>query len=87
MSDDEEQLSQAFSEKCEEARRTLLAHMAARGLHAMNGWRISETTRFREGGAELVMRPIHRFLPTPDDLECVVAIDVPSARVDLECET
>ena len=82
----EERIADAFSRKCEEARRTLLRHMEERGLLASQGWRILETTRYRDGNAELVMRPIHRVLPTPDDLECVVAIDLlPISDVSLEC--
>ena len=82
----EERLAEAFSQKCEEARRTLLEHMEARGLYLTDGWRIMETTRIRDGGAELVMRPIHRVLPTPQDLECVVAIDLPpTSDVTVEC--
>ena len=82
----EERLAEAFSRKCEEARRTLLEHMAARGLYPADGWRIMETTRIRDGGAELVMRPIHRVLPTPEDLECIVAIEMPPvSHVNIEC--
>ena len=84
----EDGLADAFSRKCDEARRTLLGHMEARGLRLADGWRVMETTRIRDGAAELVMRPIHRFLPTPDDLECVVTIHTPpSWDVNLECST
>lgn len=84
----EDGLADAFSQKCDEARRTLLGHMEARGLRLADGWRVMETTRIRDGAAELVMRPIHRVLPTPDDLECVVTIHTPpSWDVDLECTT
>lgn len=86
MSNEERALAEAFSRKCEEARRTLLEHMEARELYLADGWRIMETTRVRDGSAELVMRPIHRLLPTPDGLECVVAIDLaPASDVNVEC--
>ena len=82
----EQRLAEAFSRKCEEARRTLLEHMEAKGLYLADGWRIMETTRVRDGSAELVMRPIHRVHATPEGLECVVAIDLaPASDVNIEC--
>jgi hypothetical protein len=86
-SPEEGSLTRQFTARCVEARALLRKHMGERGLFERDGWRISESTRFRDGKTELVMRPIHLHLPAPDDLECVVTIDEPGSSIETECET
>ena len=78
-------LAVEFSMKRLEARATLRKHMDERGLLEKDGWNISEVLRQREGKTELVMRPSHLRLASPDDLECVVAIDDAGSRIDSNC--
>ena len=78
-------LAAAFAAKCDEARLTLRGHMEARGLLEKDGWRINESIRHRQGRTELVMRPIHLRLDSPDGLECVVTIDEPGHTITAEC--
>ena len=59
--------------------------MAERGLREEDGWRIHEFTRQADGRTELVMRPIHRHLEAPPDMECVCAIDEPGTNISSEC--
>jgi hypothetical protein len=80
-------LTRQFVARCAETRALLRKHMDERGLFERDGWRISESTRFRDGKSEIVMRPIHLHLPAPDDLECVVTIDEPGSSIGAECET
>ena len=77
----------SFAARCEEARTSLRAHMHAAGLHAADGWRISEVIRPTKTGTELVMRPIHRYLDPPPGLECVVWIDEQGESIGMECDT
>ena len=83
----EPSLTREFVARCEETRLLLRKHMQERGLFERDGWNISETTRFRDGKTELVMRPIHMRLPAPDDLECIVTIDEPGSSIESDCET
>ena len=71
----ESHLAQTFAEKRAEARAYLRREMESRGLNERDGWRIVETIRAVGTRTELVMRPIHLHLPTPDGIECVVEID------------
>jgi hypothetical protein len=82
---DDANLAAEFGVKRREARATLRKHMEERGLHARDGWSIAEVVRQRAGTTELVMRPIHLRLPSPDDLECVVTIDEIGSHIDSEC--
>lgn len=77
----------AFATKRDEARRILRRHMESRGLHEKDGWRINEAIRHRAGVTELVLSPIHLRLPTPEGLECIVAIDEPGSEVTSSCKT
>lgn len=67
-------LANTFAIRREAARAYLWREMNARGLFERDGWRIVETTRETANGTELVMRPMHRALPAPEGLECVVEI-------------
>ncbi len=71
----EQDLAQSFAERCAHARAYLRSEMDQRGLLEKNGWRIAETIRATGTRTELVMRPIHLYLPNPDGLECIVEID------------
>jgi hypothetical protein len=82
---DDAYLATQFAMKRHEARVMLRKHMQDRGLLERDGWNIAEVVRQREGKTELVMRPIHLRLPSPDDLECVVAIDDAGSRIESEC--
>ena len=86
MSKDDTALAEAFAAKREEARRKLRDHMHALGLHEKDGWRINESIRHREGRTELVLRPIHLRLDTPDGVECVVTIDEPGHSISTDCD-
>lgn len=81
----EERLSAEFGARCEEARAALRRHMAERDLRERDGWRIHEFTRHAPGRIELVMRPVHRELTAPPDLECVCSIDEPGGNTSAEC--
>lgn len=63
-----------FSARCAEARACLERTMVQRGLLAKDGWRITETVRTIIGGTEIVMRPLHLYRASPEDLECVVRV-------------
>ena len=85
MSERDKSLSLQFSARCEEARTLLRKHMAERGLREADGWRIHEFTREDDGRVELVMRPVHRHLKEPNDLECVCTIAGPGSDISAEC--
>ena len=78
-------ISRAFGERCDEARAKLRLHMSELGLHQEDGWSIHESTRQVGGRTEIVMRPLHRRLPAPTDLECLCAVDEPGKNVSSEC--
>ena len=71
--------------KCDKAREALLEHMARRGLRHDNGWRIYEFTRQVGGRTELVLRPVHASLNTPEELECTCRIEEPGSTAIAEC--
>jgi hypothetical protein len=87
MSSRDEELAAELVARCNDARRQLSEDMAAAGLRAEDGWRISESTRHRNGKTELVFRPIHRVLPSPGGMECIVSIDEPGLVIDSVCTT
>jgi hypothetical protein len=74
-----------LSAKCEKARDALREHMARRGLLEDKGWQIYEFTRKVDGRTELVLRPVHAGLSTPDELECTCRIEEPGANAIAEC--
>ena len=77
--------SRSFSERCAEARAHLRFEMARRGLHEKDGWTIAQSTRASRGGSEIVLRPIHRQLEAPQDLECVVWVGEEDGSVESSC--
>jgi hypothetical protein len=81
----DEDLSREFGLRCDEARAALQRHMAEHGLRIEDGWWIHEFTRQVDGRTELVMRPAHRQLPAPTDLECVCMIDEQGSNASSEC--
>lgn len=74
-----------LSAKCDKAREALLDHMTRHGLRQGDGWRIYEFTRKVGGRTELVLRPVHSALSTPEDLECTCHIEEPGAQAVAEC--
>ena len=81
----EHHLAHTFSARCTEARAYLRREMEAHGLNEKDGWRIAESTRVVGNRTELVMRPIHLHLPTPEGIECVVEIDEDES-IESHCE-
>lgn len=79
-------LAVAFSERCAAARAHLRRQMETLGLRERDGWKIVETVRQAGGGSEVVMRPLHLHLASPDGLECVVRIDGDAHTIDGHCE-
>jgi hypothetical protein len=67
-----------------EAEAQLWRHMEALGLHARDGWKITETMREAREGTELVLRPLHLWLEAPD-LECVIWVHGEDGSVDSSC--
>ena len=82
----ESDLAQTFAERCARARAYLRQEMNARGLLEKEGWRIVETVRATGTRTELVMRPIHLHLPSPEGLECIVEIDE-DETIESNCES
>jgi len=67
-------LARALSVERERAEQYLWAEMSKLGLRREDGWSINEITREAGGGTQIVLRPIHRHLPAPQGLECIVGI-------------
>jgi hypothetical protein len=84
---DDQSLAAELFARCEAARRQLTEDMAAAGLYAKDGWRISESMRYDQGRTELLFRPIHRVLPSPPGMECVVSIDQPGLAIESACHS
>lgn len=80
-------VTQEFSAKCAEAEASLWREMEALGLRKSDGWRIIELTRGVHQGTEMVLRPVHSTLPTPEGLECVVLIEEHGHAVHSVCNT
>ena len=78
-------LGTAFKARHAHAREHLANEMTRLGLLASEGWRIHEFTRHVDGKIELVMRPIHSRLASPEGLECVICIDEPAMKVEASC--
>ena len=85
MPNSDEALAAEFSARRAQAEAFLWQEMEKLGLSAAAGWKITEITRERGGGSELVLRPIHRTLKAPEGLECVVTISETRGAVDSEC--
>ena len=67
-------LATALARERAQAEAHLWREMESRGLLKDDGWRIVEFTREARGGTEIVLRPLHLYLPSPKGLECVVGI-------------
>ena len=67
------------------AQEQLWAEMEKLGLRLDDGWSITELTREVRGGTLIVMRPMHLRLPSPEGVECVVAIVEDSAEIRTHC--
>ena len=78
-------LSRALTEARIRAQEHLWEEMEKRGLRRADGWSIVELTREGRGGTEIVMRPMHLRLTTPEDIECVVAIVEDTAGIQMQC--
>ena len=78
-------LAQSFAERCAAARAYLRREMEQRGLREEDGWRIVESMRATGMRTELVMRPLHMHLPSPDGLECVVEMHEDES-IESNCE-
>lgn len=83
---EDEILAAQFSARRAEAEAYLRREMEKLGLFERDGWSIGEVTRERGGGSELVLKPIHRTLPSPEGVECVVRIREDEPSVDSHCE-
>lgn len=81
----DEKLAADFVVRYAEARARLRDDMERAGLRERDGWRIAETTRSGPAGYEIVLRPVHRSLPSPADFECVVRIDGAGDSVRVDC--
>jgi hypothetical protein len=64
----------------------LWAEMTKLGLRREDGWSIVELTREGRGGIEIVMRPMHMHLPSPEGMECVAAFVEETAAVHTQCK-
>lgn len=82
---DDANVAARFTRRLAMARQHLRREMTAHGLHARDGWRIAETVRMIEGGSEIVLWPVHRTLPSPAGMECVVSIETDTATIDSNC--
>lgn len=85
MNPRDEHFAVQFSEQRAAAEAHLWRQMEARGMHARDGWKITEVMRDTRGGTELVLRPLHLWHATPPDLECVVWVRNDDGAVDASC--
>jgi hypothetical protein len=85
MTKPNESVAHEFAAEYEKVRAQLLQRMEERGLHARDGWRIHESIRQVNDGTEIVLRPVHLWLPAPDDLECTCWINEPGTAVSADC--
>jgi hypothetical protein len=78
-------LSRALTAARLRAQDYLWSEMARLGLRRDDGWTIVEFTREARGGTQIVMRPMHLHLPSPEGVECVVAIVEDTAGIQTHC--
>ena len=78
-------LAKALAEERAKAEQHLWREMEAHGLRKADGWRIVEFTRESGGGTEIVLRPLHLYLPSPPGLECVVGVMDQPGDIHAEC--
>lgn len=78
-------LAKALAEERTKAEQHLWREMEKHGLTKADGWRIVEFTREAQGGTEIVLRPLHLYLPSPPGLECVVGVMDRPGGIQSEC--
>jgi len=78
-------LAREVHARLQAAKAHLRMIMEERGLHASDGWTIAESARETPAGTAIVLKPLHRRLPAPDDLECVISIHPDTAAVESNC--
>lgn len=83
--EDDALLAEGFGARCKAAREHLRGMMEKLGMNERDGWRIGESVRQASGGSELVLRPLHRYLNAPPDMECIVWIDGGGKTMDMAC--
>jgi hypothetical protein len=67
-------LAAAVGARIQDAKAEIAAKMAAAGLTARDGWRVSEELRSTPEGTQFVFRPVHSRLDAPG-IESTVTID------------
>jgi hypothetical protein len=78
-------LAREVRARLDAAKAHLRLLMEERGLHASDGWAIVEFARETVDGMAIVLKPLHRRLAAPDDLECVISIRTDTAAVESDC--
>ena len=78
-------LAREVHDRLEAAKAHLRMMMEERGLHASDGWSVVELGRETAEGMAIVLKPLHRKLTAPEDLECVVSVSTRTAEVDSNC--
>ena len=78
-------LAREVQARLDAAKAHLRMMMEERGLHASDGWSILELARESAEGTLIVLRPLHRKLATPPDMECTVSISTSTASVESDC--
>ena len=78
-------LAQEVQARLDAAKAHLRMMMEERGLYASDGWTILELAREAAEGTSIILRPLHRKLPSPEDLECTVSISTRTASVESDC--
>ena len=78
-------LAREVHDRLEAAKAHLRMMMEERGLYASDGWIVVELSRETSEGMAIVLKPLHRKLAAPDDLECVVSVSTSTAAVESNC--
>jgi hypothetical protein len=78
-------LAREVRARLEAAKAHLRTLMEERGLHESHGWSIMEFGRETADGMAIVLKPLHRSLASPDDLECVVSVHPDTASIESNC--
>ena len=78
-------LAREVRARLDAAKAHLRMLMEERGLHASDGWAVVEFARETADGMAIVLKPLHRKLSAPEDLECLVSIRTDTAAVESDC--
>lgn len=79
-------LATILAERLAIAEAHLWAQMESAGMHRRDGWSVMQLTRERDGGSEIVLRPMHMSIPAPPGFECVVWIgEDEDAEIRADC--